>query len=374
MNRFFALLLVCFQTHVLAAETATLSALHELAVQASPTLLKRLVIAPVREARRSETLRLPGRVALDEHHLARIGPSISGRVTEIRAFIGQSVRKGEVLALINSTELGSAQAAYLKAKTQVGLQRLAVDRARRLFSDGIISEATLKEREGTLAEAEVELRAYDDQLEVMGMTQDTLQRLAKTGHIESITPITSTLNGTVIERHISVGQIAQPADDLYTVADLSQVWVVAEAPERDAHQVERGRSAEVEIPALPHGRKTGKVIFVSDTVNPATRTVTVRMEVDNGKREIKPEMLAGMVISKAPETGLAIPGQSVVRIGDYDHVFVQLAPDRFELVPVTLGPDQDGLRWVLKGLSAGQNIVVDGAFHLNTERIRKELE
>lgn len=374
MNRLIPLLLAFFQTHVLAADTATVSALHDLVVQAPPALLKRLVIAPVREARLAESLRLPGRVALDEHHLARIGPSISGRVTEIKAFIGQSVQKGEVLALINSTELGSAQAAYLKAKTQVGLQRLAVERARRLFTDGIISEATLKEREGAQAEAEVELRAYDDQLEVMGMTTQAIQRLAKTGHIESITPVTSTLNGTVIERHISVGQIAQPADDLYTVADLSQVWVVAEAPEQDAHRVEKGRNAEVEIPALPHRRTTGKVIFVSDTVNPATRTVTVRMEVDNKRREIKPEMLAGMVISSPSETGLAIPGKSVVRLGDHDHVFVQRAPDRFELMPVTLGPEQDGLRWVLKGLTAGQNIVVDGAFHLNSERIRKELE
>ncbi|WP_254899498.1 efflux RND transporter periplasmic adaptor subunit [Methylomagnum ishizawai] len=343
-------------------------------MQAPPALLKKLVIAPVAEARFMETLRLPGRVALDEHRLARIGPSISGRVTQIKAFIGQGVRKGETLALINSTELGGAQAAYLKAKTQVGLQRLAVDRARRLFGEGIISQATLKEREGALVEAEVELRADDDQLAVMGMSPQAIRRLAKTGHIDSVTPVTVTLNGTVIERHISVGQIAQPSDDLFTVADLSQVWVVAEAPERDAHRVSLDGLAAVEIPALPKRHITGKIIYVADTVDPSTRTVTVRMEVENKHREIKPEMLANMIIQQPSEAGLAIPAAAVVRVDERDHVFVRVAPDRFELRPVSLGPEQDGMRRVAGGLVLGQSVVVDGAFHLNNERIRKELE
>ncbi len=346
----------------------------ELSVQAPPSLLKKLAIAPVADARFADTLRLPGRVALNEHRLARIGPSISGRVTEIKAYIGQGVRKDETLALINSTELSSAQAAYLKAKTQVGLRRLAVERARRLFEEGIISQATLHEREGAFAEAGVELRACDDQLEVMGMSQEAIRRLADTGHIDSMTPVTATLNGTVIERHISVGQIAQPADYLFTVADLSEVWVVAEAPEQDAHRVEPGRLAEVEIPALPKQRITGRLIYVADTVNPVTRTVTVRMEVANTQRKIKPEMLANMVIRRYSEAGLSIPARSVVRIGDRDHVFVQTAAERFELRPVSLDVEQEGLRRVVEGLANGERIVVDGAFHLNNERIRKELE
>lgn len=346
----------------------------ELSVHAPPALLQKLVIEPVSEAHFTETLRLPGRVALDEHRVARIGPSISGRVTEIKAFIGQSVRQGDTLALINSTELGAAQAAYLKAKTQVGLQRLAVQRARRLFEEGIISQATLHEREGALAEAEVELRAGDDQLEVMGMSPAAIRRLADTGHIDSMTPVTATLTGTVLERQISVGQIAQPADDLFTVADLSQVWVVAEAPEQDAHRVEPGRYAEVEIPALLQQRITGRLIYVADTVNPVTRTVTVRMAVENAQHRIKPEMLANMVIRRSSEPGLVIPAQAVVRVDDRDHVFVQTGGDHFELRPVALGVEQDGRRRVVEGLSYGQRIVVDGAFHLNNERIRKELE
>ncbi|MGZ8219205.1 efflux RND transporter periplasmic adaptor subunit [Methylomagnum sp.] len=346
----------------------------EFAVTVPPALAAKLGVAPVGKAHFADMLRLPGRVALDEHRLARIGPSISGRVAEIKAFIGQPVRKGELLTVINSTELSAAQAVFLKAKTQVGLQRLAVERARRLFAEGIISQATLKEREGALDEAEVEMRAGADQLGVMGMSQDAIRRLSDTGQIDSITPVTSTLTGTVIERHISVGQIAQPADYLFTVADLSQVWVVAEAPEQDAHLAEVGGLAEVQIPALPMQKITGKIIYVADTVNPTTRTVTVRMEVKNPDHKIKPEMLASMIIRRPAETGLAVPARAVVRVGEQDHVFVRTVPDHFELRPVSLSVEHEGMRRVVEGLTEGQQIVVDGAFHLNNERIRKELE
>lgn len=374
MKRSLALILALGLPPALAENTPTQPQSAELSVQAPPALLERLSIAPVARATFSETLRLPGRVALDEHRMARIGPSISGRVAEIKAFIGQSVRKGELLAVLNSTELSTAQAAFLKAKTQVGLQRLAVDRARRLFSEGIISQATLKEREGALAEAEVEMHATADHLGVMGMGEEAIRRLTDTGQINSITPVTATQNGTVIERHIYVGQIAQPVDYLFTVSDLSRVWVVAEAPEQDAHLAEPGGLADVEIPALPNQHITGKIIYVADTVNPITRTVTVRMEVENPRHRIKPEMLASMVIRRTAETSLVIPPQAIVRVSDRDHVFVQTAANRFELQPVVLGVEYDGQRRVVSGLREGQRIVVEGAFHLNNERIRKELE
>jgi cobalt-zinc-cadmium efflux system membrane fusion protein len=138
--------------------------------------------------------------------------------------------------------------------------------------------------------------------------------------------------------------------------------------------VERGGFAEVQIPALPKRRITGKIIYVADTVNPTTRTVMVRMEVKNPEHKIKPEMLAGMIIQRPLESALTIPAKAVVRVGDRDHVFVQTAADSFELRPVVLGVEHDGQRRVISGLAEGQRIVVEGAFHLNNERIRKELE
>ena len=146
-------------------------------VQITPPLRERISIEPVESVQISDTLRLPGRVALDEHRVARIGPSISGRVVDIRAFVGRDVKKGEVLAMLNSTELSNAQASYLKAKTQVGLMRLTVERARRLFNEGIISEVTLREREAGLAEVGPAAKALYETL-----TPEQRQVMDRKGH------------------------------------------------------------------------------------------------------------------------------------------------------------------------------------------------
>ena len=346
----------------------------EATVELSPQLLSRISFEKVAMTPYGEVIRLPGRVTLDEHRVARIGPSISGRVVEVRAFTGRQVNKGDVLAVLNSTELSHAQADYLKAETQIGLQRLTAERARRLYREGIISEVTLREREAAFDEAEVEIHALADQLAVMGMSPDAIQKLQQHGHIDSTTRLTSTISGTVIERKISVGQIVEISDELFTVADLSSVWVAAEAPELDAYLVQVGSRVEARIPALPHEHFVGQIVFVADIVKPETRTVTVRMEVDNSHRRLKPEMLADMMITRTSESALTIPAQAVLRVGDHDQVFVQEALDRVALRPVRLGETRAGRRQVLEGLIAGDVIVVDGAFHLNNVRTLKDLQ
>ena len=165
--------------------------------------------------------------------------------------------------------------------------------------------------------------------------------------------------GTVVERQVAPGQVVQPSDALYMVADLSQVWVTAEVPEQQAALVKSGQSVDIEVPALGV-RLTGKLIYVADTVNPETRTVTVRSAVTNANRQLKPAMLATMLIQAAPVERLV--------------VFVEVGPQQFRLAPVRLGPDVDGRRAVLSGLKPEQRILVSGAFHLNNERKRKELE
>ncbi len=343
-------------------------------VTASETLLQRLELEPVRAMQIAETLRLPGRVALDEHRVARIGPGVTGRVTRVLAFIGESVKKGDALALINSAELGKAQEDYLKSRTQTNLQRLNVGRARRLLEAGIISEAIYRERESMLEEREVELRAGADQLRVLGMSESALARLNSSGQIHSEAPVTATLTGTVIERHISIGQNTQPSDDLFTVADLSHVWVVAEVPEQQVQQVNPGETVEVRIPALGDSAIHGQIIYVASIVNAATRTVTVRMTLDNPAGRLKPEMLATLVITHPPQQSLVVPVRAVIRQDERDHVFVRREPQRFELIPVTLGASQGDYRVVMAGLDEGEVIVAEGAFHLNNERIRRELE
>lgn len=362
-----ALLLTCISLTAVAAELKPV-------LEASPALLKLLTIDEIKSSEIRESLDLSARVELDQLHVARIGATVTGRITEINAVLGQTVKKGERLALLNSTELGKAQSDYLKASSQVNLRRITVKRAERLVESGVIAEAELQERQGVLTEADVDLRAAADQLRVMGMSDADLKRLDKQRSIHSFSPVTASIDGVVIERNIAIGQVVQPADSLYTVADLSQLWLVAEVPEQQAHWARQGDQAHAEVPALPGEEVSGKLIYVADLVNPETRTVTVRMALANPQRLFKPQMLATLKITKPSSQSLTVPSQAVVRENDKDFVFVQTAPTRFELRSVKLGPDEAHKRPLLAGLKAGEKIVVAGAFHLNNERLRSALE
>ncbi|HMZ77886.1 MAG TPA: efflux RND transporter periplasmic adaptor subunit [Rhodocyclaceae bacterium] len=332
-----------------------------------------LQVLPVASAALSDTLRVAGKVDFDERRVSRIGATVTGRVVEIQAHLGQTVHAGDTLAIINSTELGQAQIVYLKARAQADLQSRSVERARQLFAADVIGRAELQRRESELAIATAEQRGAEDQLQVLGMSAGAIRRLGAHGAINSVTPVVSATAGTVVERKVTQGQVVQPSDSLFMVADLSQVWVTAEVPEQQAALVKSGQSVEIEVPALG-ARLTGKLIYVADTVNPDTRTVTVRSAVDNRARQLKPAMLATMLIQAAPAERLVVPAQAVVRDANTDNVFVEIAPQRFRLTPVRLGPEADGRRAVLEGLKAEQRILVAGAFHLNNERKRKELE
>jgi cobalt-zinc-cadmium efflux system membrane fusion protein len=352
----------------------TTSAEINSSLQASPALLKLLTIDEVKSSEVRDSLTISARIELDQAKVARIGATVTGRVTEINAMLGQSVKKAEQLALLNSTELGKAQSDYLKASSQVNLRRVTVKRAERLMDSGVLSEAELQERQAVLTEADVDLRAAADQLRVMGMSEADLKRLASQRNIHSFSPVTTSIEGVVIERNVAIGQVVQPTDSLYTVADLSKLWLVAEVPEQQAHWAREGDQVQAEIPALPELEVSGKLIYVADMVNPETRTVTVRMALSNPNRLFKPQMLARLKISKPGSQALVIPSQAVIRENDQDYVFVEIAASQFQLRLVRLGREEDHQRALLAGLKAGERIVTSGAFHLNNERLRSTLE
>jgi cobalt-zinc-cadmium efflux system membrane fusion protein len=369
MTPFFKLLLILLLISPSSNATNSLPL-----VKASPSLMTKLKVIAIGEGQLHDSFRLPARIDLDQQHVARIGTTVTGRIIETEAVLGQEVRKGEKLATLNSTELGLAQSTYLKTNAQVNLKRLVVTRAKRLMDSGIIAPADIQERETMLAEAEVDLRTATDQLRALGMSSNDMARLAKEKKINSILPITASIQGTIVERQVTVGQVVQPADALFTVANLSHVWVVAELPEQQASWAHKGDEAEVTIAALPNETLHGQLIYVADMVDPNTRTVTVRIELPNPQRNLKPHMLANLLIRKQGVQELILPDSAVIRDNDTDHVFVETGPDEFELRPVTLGALNVNSRPILDGLKLGDKVVVEGGFHLNSERQRKELE
>lgn len=317
---------------------------------------------------------ITGRIEANDQQVTRIGASVTGRVTDVLVEVGSRVQAGQVLARVTSPELTNAQLAYLRANSATSLAERSLERARQLIQADAIGSAELQRRDAELAIARAEFRAATDQLNLLGVPGQMVERLRETGQLTSFAVISATRSGVVIERKISQGQVAQPGDPLFTVADLSNVWVVGALPEQAAASVQVGQQVEVAVPALGQRKFSGKVVFVSDTIQPDTRTLSVRTQVDNASRELKPQMLATLRITGQAQQQLAVPQDAVVRENDRDHVYVQVAPGQFRLTPVELGAASRGLRPVMKGPAQGTPLVVEGAFHLNNERKRAELE
>ncbi len=343
-------------------------------VTPAPALLDTLKIAEVTTQPVSETLRVAGQIDFDERRVARIGATVTGRVVKIDAHLGVPVKKGEVLAHLNSSELSSQQLAYLKARAQLELNRRNAERARALFDADVIGAAEMQRRESEYRISIAETRAAEDQLRLLGVSSQAIDRLGRIGAVDSVTPVAATLAGVVVERKLAVGQVVQPADDLFVVADLDRLWAVAQVPEQQVGQVQAGQSVSIEVPALGNEKLQGKLIYVGQTVNPETRTVLVRTELDNRDGRLKPAMLASMLIEAKPVDRLVVPSSAVVRENDEDHVFVAMQDGRFRLTRVKLGPENGGRRVVQSGLAGKEKIVVEGGFHLNNERNRKEME
>jgi cobalt-zinc-cadmium efflux system membrane fusion protein len=337
-------------------------------------MLERLTLGRVAEAEVRSMIQVAGRVEADETRLARVGSPVTGRIVELEVLEGQPVKRGQVLATLTSTELSSAQLAYLKARSQQVLAESSAARARQLYQADVIGQAELQRRESELLQANAELSGARDQLKVLGMPARAIERLGSTRQVDSAAQVVSSIDGIVLDRTVTAGQVVQPADKVYVVADLSNVWLVADVPEQSAGDLAVGKRVRAEIPALPGRRIEGALSFVSATVNPDTRTIRVRMDMPNPAGEYKPAMLATMLLEGPPTLRVVVPSAAIVREDNRDHVFVQTAPDAFVLRRVSLGGEQAGGRVVNEGLRVGEPIVVDGAFHLNNERKRLALQ
>lgn len=344
-------------------------------IVAPDSLRSRLRVEVLADRPWFEMLRVSGVVRLDEQRVARIGTTVTGRIEQIFVQPGDRVTRGQVLATLNSTELAQAQLGYLKALSGRQLKAREAQRARTLVESGVISEAELQRRENESQELGYEVSALEDQLRVLGMSPEAIRTLAKTRKINSSASLVAGIAGTVIERNIVPGQVVQVTDDAFKVADLSQVWVVAEVPEQTASALSLGQRVEINFPALGDAApRTGDIIHISAVVNPQTRTIAVRSEVDNADGRLKPDMLAQLQIRTRQTQALVVPVSAIVRENNADFVFVEQADGAFRLRPVQLGAVMNKERPIRDGVQPGERVVVEGAFHLNNERRRQELE
>lgn len=343
-------------------------------VQVNPELLQSIRTGNAKQQKVTTKQKVAARIQTDASRMARIGSPVEGRITKVLVFEGQHVQRGQILATLHSNALSDTQFAFVKAFSQEKLAEQSAERARLLVQSDVIGKAELQKREAEVLQSETEVASLRAQLRGLSMSENAIQNLESTRKLNSDYPIVATISGTVIERKITIGQVVQPADPAFFIADLSNLWFVADIPEEQAGALAVGKTVTATIPALPDESISGHLSFVSPVVNPETRTVQARMNLPNTHGLFKPEMLASMTFESEPEDDLTVPTTAVVREENKDYVFIQQSPNEFLLHPVELGPEVNDRRVLLHGLSPDATIVLDGAFHLNNKRKQDQIK
>jgi cobalt-zinc-cadmium efflux system membrane fusion protein len=310
----------------------------------------------------------PATIQANANRLAEITTLVRGRANDVLVDFGQDVEAETLLATLHSSELGLSQSSYLKAHAQLTVTERAFQRAKVLLEEKVIGQAEYQRREGELLTARSELREAHDRLRLLGMPEDDIARLRRDEKIRSTVFIRAPFAGRIIARNIVRGEIVEMTDQLFTIADLSDVWVIAHIPEKDIAFVQDDQKVEVEVTAYPGESFEGRIGYIGDVLDPTTRTIRLRVVVANPQKRLKPEMFAKVRMWAKSEAGiLTIPPTAIVHDRGENIVFVQIEDHAFERRPVTLGEEQDGQVKVTDGLHAGDLVVAEGAFRLKSE-------
>jgi cobalt-zinc-cadmium efflux system membrane fusion protein len=343
----------------------------------TPEEASRAVIEAIPVARGQFRLyrEFPATVHPNENELAEVTTLIRGRVVKVHVDVGQDVKKNTLLAMLHSTDLGLAEGAYLKAGAKLHEAELAYERARDLHEHKAVSLAELQRREAEMKTARAEARETQGRLELLGVTRQEVERLDREHTIKADVPLRAPFDGRVIMRNITRGEVVETHQKFFTVADLSDVWVMANVPEKDVHFIRKDQNVEVIAAAYPHAIFPGTITYIGDVLDPATRTMRVRVTVLNPERLLKPEMFALVRVYAAPKPDvLTIPLAAVQNGSSGKIVFVQRASDEFEVRTVKLGDEQGETIVVREGLREGDRVVVKGAFTLKSAMERHKIE
>lgn len=317
---------------------------------------------------------LPSKVTLNavisanQDRMARLSPRVPARITAVNVNAGDSVRQGQVLALLDSLELGEAQAAWHQAQSGELLARTDFERAQSLHKDEVIAEKDFLRARSEYEKAKAQARAAGERLQLLGvMPSSTGARGASTF------PLTAPFAGVVVEKKAVLGEMTQPDKSVFTIVDLSTVWAEASLFEKDLARVRVGASATVTVPAYPGVEFKGKVTHIASMLDKDTRTIPVRITLSNMDSRLKPEMFGTASIEGTTAADvLSLPESAVVLLNGEHTVFIDQDGD-YEARHVQLGARLGGNVIIANGVKAGDWVVRKGAFSIKAKLLKSQI-
>ena len=316
---------------------------------------------------------LAGKVAYGEDRYSKISSPLQGRVVEVRAHLGDRVKVGDTLLIIDSPDITQAYSEFVKEASELEYATRAYELAKELYQTKALALKDLKQAENDVIKARAEFRRSKEQLLSLRVPSAELDKPLAQQRITSRFDMKSPLSGTVVERTVTPGQSVGPdaAQVLFTVADLDRLQVVADVYERDLALVKVSQVARVNVEAYPAADFAAVVASIGDVVDPNTRTIKVRAWVDNQDHRLKPEMFARLHLDVGDANPfLAIPKESVVEVDGKYFVYLVEAPNKYVKREVRVSNVSSDMVRVLDGLSPGQRIVTKGAVLVKGQEVK----
>src|SRR6266542_4026586 len=326
--------------------------------------------ALVRTASATAAITVPGTVTSNAYRDTKVNSLVGGIVRQVSVELGATVTRGQPLALIFSAELAEAQMKYLSMRAMLEADHQKLVRTEKLVTLGAASRQELEEVTATHVGHETEVAAARQRLLLLGLSAGGVASLTDASHVVSEVTVSSPADGLVIGRNVNPGQVVGAAQELFTVTDLSTVWVIGDLYEKDFAAVRVGSGTTVTVPATPGLPLRGRVAYIDPRVDPATRTAKVRVEVPNNGGDLRLGMYVTLSFeSRAGGHVTLVPRDAVQAVGNRNvvYVLVEGGEGRFAERTVKLGAAHEDSFEVLDGLKPGELVVTAGSFFLRAE-------
>ena len=315
----------------------------------------RFALAEVTARHESDQLTATGVVTPDVSRTVPVNALSSGRVVDIRVRLGDEVQQGQALLTMTSPDMAQAISDFKKFQASEALAKVQLERAETLYSHGALAQKELEIAQDAYKKAQVDAQTAAERIRILG---GDMQRLS------SLIEVRAPVAGTIIEQNTTAAAGVKSLDNspnLFTIADLTQVWVVCDVYENNLSQVHVGDRAEIELNAYPNRRFQGRIGNIGRLLDPATRTAKVRIELENQSGIFRPNMFAtAHFLSQGTQTRAVVPVAAVLRLQDRDWIFVKIGDKQFRRTEVQAGPvNADGTQQILSGVSAGRQVVAN---------------
>lgn len=341
----------------------------EVALQADQIKLAGITITTVKIGSINRELQLTGEVTLNQDFVTHVVPRVPGVVTEVLKTLGDEVSKGDLLAILDSRELADAKAGYLADRERLTLAQSNFKREEILWQKEISSEQEYLDARQLLAEARIELRSAEQKLHALGFSEEYLSNLPEQSD-QTLTrfEITGPFDGTIIEKHITLGEKLSDEDSVYTIANMDTVWVIGSVYEKDIARVNIGQAATIFANAFPKDLFHGKIDWIGSTLEEETRTLKIRVQVENKTHRLKPGMFVRLAVEVEEKSGvLTVHSSSLLTQKGETILFVDKGNGLFERRDVETGIVSSSAIEIRKGVREGEKVVTDGVFILKSE-------